>query len=95
MIKNLKKCSKCKEWKAIDEFHKNKNMIDGLHNWCKKCKKEYNDNYEEIIKENSFFQLDKDYIHTICKNCHINIIHKPSGLCSLNKLKNKKCRKIA
>jgi hypothetical protein len=35
-------CSKCKIEQDISCFHKNKAMKDGLHNWCKGCKKQYN-----------------------------------------------------
>ncbi len=41
--KNLKKCSKCKQVYPADAkfFHKHRNRKDGLDNWCKECKKEY------------------------------------------------------
>ena len=33
-----KRCSKCKEFKLLDLFHRNKrNKKDGRHNWCKAC----------------------------------------------------------
>lgn len=32
------KCSRCKEFKNISEFSKNKLQIDGLEHKCKKCK---------------------------------------------------------
>ena len=37
----LKCCSKCKLWKSITEFYKNKSRKDGLNSWCKCCQKEY------------------------------------------------------
>lgn len=33
----MKKCSKCKIDKGLDEFHKNKAQKDGLCNQCKAC----------------------------------------------------------
>ena len=39
---NLKKCSKCKTVKPIDNFWKDKNTKDGLMCWCTKCSKEVN-----------------------------------------------------
>lgn len=33
----MKQCSKCKQYKALSEFHKNKSMKDGLHYWCRTC----------------------------------------------------------
>ncbi len=32
-----KLCGRCKEWKALDQFHSNKSMWDGLRNQCKAC----------------------------------------------------------
>ena len=37
---SLKKCSHCKQFKNLFEFHKNKLTEDGLHKWCKNCRKE-------------------------------------------------------
>lgn len=33
------KCSKCKIYKPINEFHKNKSALSGYSNYCKQCKK--------------------------------------------------------
>lgn len=33
----MKKCSKCKKIKPLDEFHKDKSHTDGLCYWCKQC----------------------------------------------------------
>jgi hypothetical protein len=33
----LKKCTKCKEYKELDLFHKNKSRKDGKHPYCKRC----------------------------------------------------------
>ena len=33
----MKMCSKCKEYKLFNEFHKNKNNTDGHQKTCKKC----------------------------------------------------------
>jgi len=35
-----KTCSKCKQEKPLDEFHKYKKAKDGLSYWCKQCMKE-------------------------------------------------------
>jgi hypothetical protein len=34
---NLKRCTKCGEWKSFDGFHRNANAKDGLARWCKTC----------------------------------------------------------
>ena len=33
-----KQCSKCKEFKDLSDFHKDKSCKDGLASWCKDCK---------------------------------------------------------
>lgn len=33
----LKMCSKCREVKAIEDFHRNRSAVDGLHPQCKAC----------------------------------------------------------
>jgi len=38
----VKKCSKCKNMKPLEEFHKSKCRKDGLAPACKCCKKIYN-----------------------------------------------------
>lgn len=39
---NKKKCSKCKEYKLLDDFNKDKNKRDGRCNYCKVCIVYYN-----------------------------------------------------
>ena len=44
----LKRCSKCKEYKDLDEFYRSKNAKpDGIDHNCKDCRKEYNINYRK------------------------------------------------
>lgn len=52
-INNLKKCSKCKNYKPLNNFHKKSNKIDNLDSQCKLCKKEYSKNYYKNNKERS------------------------------------------
>ena len=37
----------CKEEKFFDEFDVRKSSKDGLANWCKSCKKNYNKEYRK------------------------------------------------
>ena len=46
-----KKCSKCKEVKAVDEFQKNKSSKDGLRSQCKVCTSERSRKYYEENRE--------------------------------------------
>lgn len=55
----MKSCSKCKEIKPLEDFHKNKKNEDGLHYHCKVCRKEESlktygltlDTYDELLKQ--------------------------------------------
>ena len=44
----MKQCSKCKEEKSFDNFHKKKDSLDGYRNICKMCRKgEHTQRYED------------------------------------------------
>ena len=52
----MKRCTKCKEEKALEFFNKNKGKKDGLQTMCKDCsrsrsKKYYKDNHAKQIVE--------------------------------------------
>ena len=42
-----KVCAKCGEWKALEEYHKNKKTKDGRGTYCKECQKEYQKQWRE------------------------------------------------
>jgi len=50
----MKKCSKCREEKDEEEFNKccQKYNMGGLHNYCRKCQKEYNSDPENKRRNN-------------------------------------------
>lgn len=50
MIK-MKKCTRCKLFKKLKEFSKNKSRKDGLRNWCKDCRKSFREENKEKISE--------------------------------------------
>ena len=65
-----KKCNKCREVKALDEFNKNKNYADGFFCWCRECSKEYNRQHYQGNKEHKVQyqnQYRKDNIEAIRK----------------------------
>ena len=37
-----KYCPKCKTWKPVRDFYKNRSMVDGYQTWCKPCFKQMN-----------------------------------------------------
>ena len=44
---NMKKCSKCKEWKDESEFYKSNQAKDGIKSECKQCAKQYREEHKE------------------------------------------------
>lgn len=50
-MSEVKQCTKCKEVKALNEFHKHKNSPGGLHNHCKTCKLKYSNKYYQDNSE--------------------------------------------
>lgn len=48
---NEKRCSHCKEIKPLSEFTKDRRNKDGLNNYCRACKKLYNDAQKEYRAE--------------------------------------------
>ena len=51
MEKQGKICTKCGEWKPLEEYHKNKNCKDGRLSTCRECKKEQNKQWNKNNKE--------------------------------------------
>ncbi len=58
-----KKCSKCGEWKLLNEFYKSKTNKDGLCGSCKKCNYKQGRNW---IKNN--LEKVNGYKKKYCKN---------------------------
>jgi len=46
----VKRCSKCKEYKAVEVFAKNRDKADGLQTQCKSCKAIQDHKYYKIHK---------------------------------------------
>ena len=59
----MKKCSKCKIEKESNYFCKNNRYKDGLHDTCKQCRKEYNQQNKNKIKiyEQKWRKSNPDY----------------------------------
>lgn len=43
----VKRCTKCRETKSVDEFHRNRRRRDGLASQCKECKRAYYEDHRE------------------------------------------------
>ena len=48
----MKICTKCIENKEIKHFNKDNGKKDKLHNWCRACCKEKNDQRKDLINDN-------------------------------------------
>lgn len=63
----ITQCSKCKKWKLVVEFAKDKRRKNGISSWCKKCCRErkneyYKENldaYREINRKSRNKNIDK------------------------------------
>jgi len=67
MINTTKACSRCKELKPLDSFHKNKKSKDGFNYTCKTCCKENNQKNYENNKEQLCLN-QKNYYHNNKEN---------------------------
>lgn len=58
----MKTCSKCGETKELSEFSKAKSRKDGLHPYCKACRRAYNKaNKDKIAERNrAYYQENKE-----------------------------------
>ena len=96
----MKQCTKCKEWKELDEFHKNKNAKDGHRNECKECVKEYQKKYRknspDKIKETGkqYRRKNKEKILENGKKYYENTKCKRKEYAENNKGKIKEYKKI-
>jgi len=103
MFCDSKRCSKCDEIKPLDNFHRNKNNLDGLTQMCKDCKRAYDKNYCENngqkVKERNkdYYQDNKETLKNSQKlyrdNNKEKIIESSANYCEKNKDKIKEYQK--
>jgi hypothetical protein len=72
---DLKKCTKCKEWKNIDDFHKDMNGKYGLKSKCKKCINSYYEEIKDEKKKKQKERYEKKKREILNKNKKYNQIH--------------------
>jgi hypothetical protein len=89
-----KVCSKCKQEKELEKFHKNKLGKYGLHHYCKSCnsiqkKKSYNYEKSKVLRISNKYNLTRHQVEELyisqnkkCKICNIEslMISKHKGL---------------
>lgn len=64
VIPDNKKCNNCSKMLPKSEFHKKKGSKDGLHTYCKICKKQ-----KRISNKKSNIKLFDNY-EKVCRNCN-------------------------
>lgn len=57
---NIKVCSRCKQAKSTELFHKNRNRSFGVHEYCKECRKQENPQAAKRSKLN--YQNNKEVL---------------------------------
>jgi hypothetical protein len=77
--KGLIICSHCKQTLKLKFFYKNRNQINGFHNWCKRCVKKSNTVYNKIYRNTinkkaiiNYSKLRKKVLNLLgnkCKYC--------------------------
>ena len=50
-MNDIKRCPKCEIDCLKSNFHKKKNMSDGLYNQCRSCRKQYYNEIQEKTKK--------------------------------------------
>lgn len=91
-----KQCSKCKEIKSTENFHKSSHSGDGLQSWCKKCVKVITQNYYKNNKEKQLSyckQYQKDHKEKI-KKYQRNYYNTPAQKEYFKQYRNKNREKI-
>ena len=66
----LKQCSTCKQWKALDRFNNDKKTKDGLAHICKKCRKEEYDKNKGENKRIKYHKLINRIEYKHCSSCN-------------------------
>ena len=67
-----KRCPKCKKWKTLEQFHKNKSVKDGYSFYCKECSlKLHKISYEKKRKPIRFLNRKHNPKGWICSHCGI------------------------
>ena len=66
----MKVCNRCNIERPFNEFNTQKNSKDGYRTICKICRKKYNEENKDKIKEKrkSYYENNKETILDSCKN---------------------------
>ena len=99
IINGKKRCFKCKEFKQVDDFSKNRSTFDGYQKVCKDCFSSYEVVKNGIIKKHNLLKTDlKVYLRNAtsgierkCKVKNLNFDLDKEYLFNLYQKQNGKC----
>lgn len=80
-LKDMKKCSQCKDEKQIEMFCKNKNLRDGLNSICKECGKYNAKKYRLGTDNNARARLK--YLYGISMETYQELFKAQGGKCGI------------
>ncbi len=63
-----KQCSKCNEFLKVENYFKDKNVFDGLYNYCKDCFKKMNKERYDLGKVKGKGNIDSDDLDIFFRN---------------------------
>ena len=79
--RELKQCSKCKEWKPFSEFYKNRCMKDGYGNQCKRCASLAHDKVKSCKYRKQYYIKNKEELSKQQKEYYIKNKEEIAGKC--------------
>lgn len=87
----MKRCSKCKVEKSLEDFYKNKKMKDGYSYICKNCTKQENKKACEKYRSSSNgVKIQRKrwlkFKYNITPEDYANMLEKQNGLCAICEL---------
>lgn len=106
----LKRCTKCREFKKVKEYHIDKSGVGGTRSKCKKCSAERDRNYHEKnrnkrlermrqnYKENKGTRLDYYYIHrerTLKRKRERYLLNREAELARMRRWQRENPEKVA
>ena len=83
----LRRCSKCKKFKSLDKFYKDKSKVSGVTSHCKMCKDKYIKVHQAGRKRNSVYDYDKRLRvkYDLTLKDYNRMLEQQKGLCAICK----------
>lgn len=88
----LKRCSRCTEWKPLDEYTKSKPTSDGLCDKCKPCLKKYR--HERIDKDKEYRKNNREKVNLWRRNKYKNSKERQTDVFIQRRIKENLARRL-